>query len=96
MGECEANNINNNYFSQLRRLNQFNPGFNHNQIESNFVFWGEGENWRTRRKTSWSRVMHLSMVWPRIGGRATQGIFDIIFSGFQMSISPPLGLHHKS
>ena len=39
-------------------------------------------------------LMHLSMVCPRMGGRATHGKF-YIFS-FQMSISPPLGLHFES
>ena len=42
--------------------------------------------------------MHLSMVCPRMGmgegGGATHGKFDIF--SFQMSISPPLGLHFGS
>ena len=40
-------------------------------------------------------LMHLSMVCPRMGrGRATHGKFDIF--SFQLSISPPLGLHFES
>ena len=44
--------------------------------------------------------MHLSMVCPRMGvgggggKRATHGKFDMF--SFQMSISPPLGLHFET
>ena len=37
------------------------------------------------------------MVCPRIeGGGGVQPTGNVTFSGFQMSISPPLGLHYKS
>ena len=41
--------------------------------------------------------MHLSMVFPRMGGgEGGQPTGNLTFSGVQMSISPPLGLHFES
>ena len=42
------------------------------------------------------KFMHLSMVCPRMGGGRGQPKGNLTFSGFQMSISPPLGLHFES
>ena len=45
-------------------------------------------------------LMHLSMVCPRMGGGGGVGVGqprgNLTFSGFQMSISPPLGHHYNS
>ena len=57
------------------------------------------DNWQDELYRPVSYIMHLSVVCPRMGagaggGGSTHGKFAI--SGFQMSISPPLGLHFES